>query len=344
MKHHLNTLYISTEGAYVYKDGESAAVKIDQEVRVRIPLHNLGGLVCFGNVVCTPPLMAACAEAGVAITFLTPTGRFMARVAGFTSGNVLLRRAQYRQADDPAASAEFARSVLLAKLANSRAVLLRGARDRPDGLQAANLRGAAAELAAVLAQLERGGDVDQLRGLEGDAGRIYFAAFPNLITNPASEFAFHSRTRRPPLDAVNALLSFLYSLLTHDARSACEAVGLDPAVGFLHRDRPGRPGLALDLIEELRAYLADRLALSLINRQQVRPAGFTIGETGGVTMNDETRKTVLVAYQKRKQETIMHPFIGETTTIGLVLHLQARLLARRLRGELDAYPAFIARQ
>ena len=343
MKHHLNTLYITTDGAYLAKEGEAVAVKVDGECRLRMPLHNLGGIVCFGGVGVSPPLMAACAEAGLALSFMTRTGRFLARVSGFTSGNVLLRREQYRQADDEAAALAIARNAVLAKVANSRTVLQRGARDRPDDTRSAALRDAAEHLGRVLAAVQRAGSLDQLRGLEGDASHCYFGAFNALITNSNETFVFRGRSRRPPLDSVNALLSFLYAVLTHDARSACEAVGLDPAVGFLHRDRPGRPSLALDLIEEFRAYLADRVALSLVNRQQVRATGFVRGATGGVTMDDQTRKTVLVTYQKRKQETIQHPFLGEQTTIGLLVHVQARLLARYLRGELDAYPAFIAR-
>ncbi len=343
MKHHLNTLFVTTAGAYLAKDGESAAVRVEKQVRLRVPLHNLGGIVCFGGVGCSPALMAACAQAGVAISFLTSAGRFLARVSGFTAGNVLLRRTQYRRADDEPASLNIARNMVLAKAANSRGVLLRAARDRPESPHAEPLRSAAARVLATVDDIQRTTSCDQLRGLEGDASRVYFGAFNGLITNPSEAFVFRGRSRRPPRDNVNALLSFLYALLTHDARSACEAAGLDPAVGFLHVDRPGRPSLALDLIEEFRAFIADRVALSIINRQQVRPDGFTQNEAGGVRMSDETRKTVLMAYQQRKQERLMHPFLGEETTVGLLVHLQARLLARYLRGELDAYPAFIAR-
>ncbi|MGD8450181.1 MAG: type I-C CRISPR-associated endonuclease Cas1c [Phycisphaerae bacterium] len=341
MKQHLNTLYVTTHGAYLAKDGEAVAVRVDGECRLRVPLLNLGGVVCFGGVGASPPLMAACAKAGVALSFLTSSGRFLARVSGFTPGNVLLRREQYRQADDEPAALAIARNSVLAKIANSRAVLQRGARDRPDAPGSDTLRAAADYLTQALHDVEHTTSLDQLRGLEGDASRVYFGTFNGLITRPDESFTFRGRSRRPPLDNVNALLSFLYAILTHDARSACEATGLDPAVGFLHRDRPGRPGLALDLIEEFRAYLADRVALSLINRQQVRAAGFVQGETGGVTMDDETRKTVLVTYQKRKQDVVEHPFLKEKTTVGLLVHLQARLLARYLRGELDAYPALI---
>ncbi len=342
MKQHLNTLYVTTDGAYLAKDGQSVAVRVNNETRLRVPLHNIGSIVCFGGVGSSPYLMAACAEAGIALSFLTARGRLLARVTGFTAGNVLLRREQYRRADDECASLDIARHVVLAKIANARSVLLRGARDRPDGPPAGALRTAAQALSRSLDDTKQAGSLDTLRGVEGESSRTYFSVFNHLITNSTEAFMFAGRSRRPPLDAVNALLSFLYAMLTHDARAACECVGLDAAVGLLHRDRPGRPGLALDLIEEFRAFIADRVALSLINRQQVRPAGFSQGETGGVSMDDETRKTVLTEYQKRKQEKIIHPFLKEPTTIGLLVHLQARLLARHLRGELDGYPPFIA--
>ena len=343
MKQHLNTLFVTTPGAYLAKDGEAVAVRIQNQVRLRIPLHNLGSIVCFGGIGCSPALMAACARAGAAISFLSRRGYFLSRVIGFTPGNVLLRREQYRRADDEPASLAIARNMVLAKIANSRTILLRGARDRPEGPQAEALRMAAIRLSQALNDVEHAGGLDQLRGLEGDASRTYFGVFNNLITQPGEVFSLVGRNRRPPLDNVNAMLSFLYTMLAHDARSACEAVGLDAAVGFLHADRPGRPGLALDLMEEFRAFIADRVVLSVINRQQVRPEGFVRDEAGGVTMDDNTRKTAITTYQQRKQEILMHPFLGEDTTIGLLVHLQARLLARYLRGELDAYPPFIAK-
>lgn len=341
MKRHLNTLFVTTQGAYLAKDGEAVAVRANGETTLRVPLHMLGGIVCFGRVGCSPHLMGMCGEAGVAISFLTEHGRFLARVHGFTPGNVLLRREQYRRADDPAASASVARSIVIGKVANARSVLLRAGRDHPEDGRAETVGLAVEQLGRVLRQAQAAATVDELRGAEGQAARAYFGAFNALITAQADDFAFHARSRRPPLDNINALLSFLYTLLTHDARAACEAAGLDPAVGFLHRDRAGRPGLALDLIEEFRAFLADRLALSLINRRQVQASGFRRSATGGVEMDDATRKTVLAAYQKRKQEELRHPFLGEPTTIGLVPHLQARLLARHLRGELDVYPVFL---
>jgi CRISPR-associated protein Cas1 len=343
MKQHLNTLFVTTQGAYLAKEGEAVLVRVEKETKLRVPLHTLGGIVCFGQVSCSPYLMGACSENDVAISFFTEHGRFLARVHGFTSGNVLLRREQYRRADDRDGSTEIARAMVLAKIANSRTVLLRGARDHAESSDPGALRLAAIQLDRCLADAQRAADLETLRGVEGEAARTYFGVFNHLITAQKEAFTFATRSRRPPLDNVNALLSFIYALLTHDARAACEAAGLDPAVGFLHRDRPGRPGLALDLIEEFRAYFADRLALSLINRRQVQPSGFRKSESGGIAMDDATRKTVLVAYQKRKQEEIQHPFLGEKTTVGLLVHLQARLLARHLRGDLDGYPPFVWR-
>lgn len=341
MKQHLNTLFITTQDAYLAKEGQAVAVRVDGEVRLRVPVHNLGGIVCFGRVGASPALMGLCGELGVSISFLTEHGRFLARVSGFTPGNVLLRREQYRRADDPAACAAIIRSVLAGKIANARAVLLRAARDHPGRPGAPALEAAAGLLLQSLDAVTRETDPDRLRGLEGEAANIYFSVFGDLIISDDPEFAFTTRSRRPPLDNVNALLSFLYAMLAHDARAACEAAGLDAAVGFLHRDRPGRPGLALDLMEEFRAFLADRLALSLINRGQVSPKGFTQTESGAVRMSDATRREVIAAYQRRKQEVITHPFLEEKTTVGLLIHLQARLLARYLRGDLDAYPPFI---
>jgi CRISPR-associated protein Cas1 len=341
MKQHLNTLFVTTQGAYLSKEGQAVLVRVENETKLRVPLHTLGGIVCFGQVGCSPFLMGLCGEMGVSISFLTEHGRFLARVSGFTPGNVLLRREQYRRADDAESSAAIARAVILGKIANSRAVLLRAARDHPDKGGGTALLLAAVHLERCVADAQRTREMDSLRGVEGEAARVYFDVFNHLVTAQTEHFAFHERSRRPPLDNVNALLSFLYSMLAHDARAACEAAGLDPAVGFLHRDRPGRPGLALDLMEEFRAFLADRLALSLINRRQVQASGFERAASGGVHMGDATRKAVLVAYQKRKQEEIRHPFLGEKTTVGLLLHLQARLLARYLRGDLDGYPPFL---
>jgi CRISPR-associated protein Cas1 len=340
MKRHQNTLYVTTQGAYLAKDGETVAVRIGEETRLRVPIHTLGSIVCFGQVGASPFLLGFCGERNVTVAFLTENGRFLARVQGPVSGNVLLRREQYRRADDEIATAAITRAVLAAKIGNSRTVLLRALRDRPQSPGVEALRAATVALGQHLDSLRDGLPLDSLRGIEGGAARIYFDVFDELITQQKGDFFFRERSRRPPLDNVNALLSFLYTLLRHDCEAALESVGLDPAVGFLHRDRPGRPSLALDLMEELRAFLADRLALSLINLQQIRGDGFTRLESGGVIMDDTTRKTVLVAYQKRKQEEIVHPFLGEKTTVGLVPHLQAALLARHLRADLDGYPPF----
>lgn len=341
MKRHQNTLFVTTQGAYLAKDGEAVAVRVQQETQLRVPIHTLGGIVCFGQVGASPFLLGLCGERGVAVSFLTENGRFLARVQGSTSGNVLLRREHYRRADDETACAAIVRPLLAAKIANSRTVLLRTLRDRPDLPDAETVRAAATRLAQHLKSLSEDLSLDSLRGIEGSAARIYFEVFDHLIAQQKQEFFLRNRSRRPPLDNMNALLSFLYTLLRHDLEAALEAVGLDPCVGFLHRDRPGRTGLALDLMEELRAPLADRLALSLVNLKQIRAQGFTQDESGGVSMDGETRKTVLVAYQKRKQDELVHPFLGEKTTLGLVPHLQAALLARFLRGDLDGYPPFV---
>ncbi|MCE5333413.1 MAG: type I-C CRISPR-associated endonuclease Cas1c [Desulfobacteraceae bacterium] len=341
MKKHLNTLYVTTQGAYLSKEGETVVVKVDGDARLHIPIHTIGGIVCFGNVGCSPFLMGFCAENMVGLSFLTEHGRFLARVQGPVSGNVLLRREQYRRADDLETSAEIAKAIITGKVANCRTVLQRAIRDHAGKIDEKSLREAVVRLTRRISLLESENSLDELRGLEGDSAHIYFDAFDHLIVAQKAEFRFKDRNRRPPLDKVNCLLSFFYTLLMHDVRSALEAVGLDPAVGFLHRDRPGRPGLALDLMEEFRPCIADRMVLSLINLQQVNARGFRRMESGAVTLTDDARKTVLVSYQERKREEIMHPFIGEKVMIGLLFHVQALLMARYLRGDLDGYPPFI---
>jgi CRISP-associated protein Cas1 len=340
MRHLLNTLYVTSQGAYLARDGETVAVRVERETRLRVPVHTLGGIVCFGQVSCSPPLMQLCAERGVKIAFLSEYGKFWSRVEGPVSGNVLLRRQQYRWADDDEKSAEIARAVVIAKVANQRTVLLRGLRDHPEMAGDREMRSATDYLERQLATLREPIPLESVRGVEGDAARCYFSVFDHLIVAEKDAFFFKERSRRPPLDNMNALMSFLYTLLVHDVRSALETVGLDPAVGFLHRDRPGRPSLALDLMEELRPVLADRLALSLVNRRQIKGKGFKTTETGAVVMDDETRKEVLVAYQKRKQEELQHPFINEKVALGLLPHVQALLLSRYIRGDLDGYPPY----
>lgn len=342
MKRLGNTLYVTSQGTYLSRDGDCVLVSREDGTKTRIPLHNVDGIVAFGRVSASPFLLGACAEAGIAMSWLTEHGRFLARMEGPVSGNVRLRRAQYRASDDPAASAGIARAILAGKIAGQRGVLLRARRDHgADG--EGRLAAAIDALAAILRGLTRRTDTDSLRGAEGEAAAAYFAAFPALVRNPDPAFAFAGRNRRPPRDAVNCLLSFLYTLLTHDARSALEGVGLDPQVGFLHRERPGRPSLALDLVEEFRAWFADRLALSLVNRGQVAARDFTTQDGGAVILSEGARRTVLVAYQERKAEEIRHPFLEETCAAGLLWHVQARLLAMHLRGDLEAYPPFIPR-
>lgn len=333
----LNTAYVTSENAALRKEGENLVAEIEGAEKSRIPLHMLASVVAFGPVLITPALIGACAERGITIALLDRAGRFQARIEGPAQGNVLLRRAQYRLAETGSdKGTDIVRSFVLAKVANQRAVLRRAMRDyKPTpALEAASDR-----MAHILRRVQLADETpDQLRGSEGEAANLYFAVFDQLIRSPDVELRWTSRSRRPPLDAMNALLSFLYTLLTHDCRSACESVGLDPAVGFLHRDRPGRPSLALDLMEELRAPLADRLALSLVNRRQLRAGDFRRMESGAVLLTDEGRKTVLTAWQERKREERQHAFLGERAALGLVPHLQAQLLARHLRGDLDAHP------
>lgn len=341
MKKHLNTLFVTTQDAYLAKEGETVVVKADREVKLRVPIHTIGGIVCFGQVGCSPFLMGFCAERNVAITFLTERGRFLAKVQGPVSGNVLLRREQYRRADDKSASASLAKAMVTGKLANCRTVVTRALRDHPEKVDTGKLEFTAKRLSSSMKKMACADDLDLVRGIEGDSANVYFDAFDHFITAQKEDFYFKGRSRRPPRDNVNCLLSFLYVLLMHDIRSALETVGLDPAVGFLHRDRPGRAGLALDMMEEFRPFIADRLALSLINLRKVNNKGFRKDETGGITMDDETRKTVLVAYQNRKQDIINHPFLEEKVSIGLLFHIQAMLMARCLRGDLDGYPPFL---
>ncbi len=288
----------------------------------------------------SPYLMQHCAENGVNISFLSAYGRFLARVQGPVSGNILLRKEQYKRSDDVKQSAVIARSILIAKVANSRAVLRRAIRDHGENNK---LQIAITRLGRIIDDMKNmtEPELDSLRGREGDSSRVYFDVFDHLITSQKENFFFHGRNRRPPMDNMNALLSFIYTLLVHDCIGALEGVGLDPQSGFLHRVRPGRPSLALDLMEEFRSFFADRLALSLVNLRQVNAKSFKKTETGAVEMNDEARKTLLTAYQKRKQDTILHPYINEKAPLGIIIHLQAQLLARYLRGDLDGYPPFL---
>jgi CRISPR-associated protein Cas1 len=338
-----NVLFVTLQGAYLSKNGDTVDVLHEQRTKLRVPLHTLQSIVCFGNVSCSPFLMGACGEAKIGLSFLTENGRFLARVDGPVRGNVLLRMEQYRVSDDEVRSSVISKSIILSKIANSRVVLQRILRDYPENPGREDISTALTQLDSSLRELNRAATLDLVRGIEGLAASAYFSCLDHLINKDKENFYFKGRNRRPPLDNMNALLSFLYTLLVHDVQSALEGVGLDPAVGFLHRHRPGRPSLALDLMEELRAFLADRAALSLVNRQQVKATGFSRSESGAVTMDDDTRKVVLVAWQKRKKEEITHPFLQEKIEIGLIPHVQAMLLARFLRGDLDAYPPFLWR-
>lgn len=344
MRRMRNTIYVTSEDAWLRKDGANLVVEVAGAERGRAPLHLLEGLVSFGRAGASPALLAACAEAGITVSHLDPNGRFLARVEGQRSGNVLLRRVQYRIADDPARAVPIVRGIVAAKTANQRTVIRRALRDHGAALRAetaAGLEAAERRLTDVARRTLVTDGVDALRGLEGEAAFVYFQVFAGLIRVDDPAFGFGGRSRRPPLDRINALLSFLYAMLGHDCRSALEAHGLDPQVGFLHTDRPGRASLALDLMEELRPVLADRLALSLVNRRQLAADDFVVEEAGGVRLTDEARKRVLVAWQERKREEIRHPFLDETIPFGLVAHAQAQMLARHLRGDLDGYPAFV---
>jgi CRISPR-associated protein Cas1 len=340
MKKLANVLYVTTPEAYLSLDGENVVIKKDEQTSTRLPLHNLENIVCFSYLGVSPALMGACAERNVGLCFLTPNGRFQARISGKVKGNVLLRKKQYEVSEKNDESVPIATSFLLGKVFNCRKVIERALRDHAMLVDVQTLTAASASLKETLTAIQGCKTINDLMGFEGSAAKIYFGVFDQLILQQREDFTFKERSRRPPLDNLNSLLSFLYTLLTNDVSSALEVVGLDPYVGFLHQDRPGRPSLALDLMEELRPVFADRLALSLVNRKQVLGKGFTQKESGGILMDDNTRKTVLTAWQERKKEEIVHPYLKERIPFGLIPHVQAMLLSRFLRGDLDAYPPF----
>ncbi len=343
MKKLLNTLFVTTEGAYLHKDRETVVVEIERKKALQLPLLTLSNIFCLGRISLSPQLMLACSQNGIGIAHFSEYGRFQARIQGPQTGNVLLRREQYRWADDPVKSTSISRFIVASKISNSRTVFQRMLRNNPECAGATDLKIAVAELKRTLGKVQNIADLDSLRGREGEAANCYFKNFQNLITQQKDDFKFAGRNRRPPRDPVNALLSFIYAIMLQDCVSALEGVGLDPYVGFLHRDRPGRQSLALDLLEEFRAFLGDRLALSLINLQQLKISDFKNTENGAVLMSDTARKTLLTAYQKRKQETLNHPILKEKIKIGLLFHVQTILLSRHIRGDLDYYPAFIWR-
>ena len=348
MKHLGNVLYITTADAYLTVDGENIVVlkgdpqgtgPISRDA-TRLPLHNLENIICFTWQGASPALMGACAERNIGLCFLTPNGRFQARITGRVRGNVLLRKRQFEWSEKEAQSVPIAASFLLGKISNSRKVIERAIRDHAMLMDVQSLTGASSSLKETLKAIPSCSSIADLMGFEGSAAKLYFGVFDQLVLQQRQDFFFKERSRRPPLDNLNSLLSFLYTLLANEVTSALETVGLDPYVGFLHQDRPGRPSLALDMMEELRPIFADRLALSLVNRKQITGKGFTQKESGGILMDDETRKTVLTAWQGRKKEEIMHPYLKERVPFGLIPHIQAMLLARYLRGDLDAYPPF----
>lgn len=341
MKRHLNTLFITTQDTWLSKDGECVEIRLDSDLLGRIPLHTLQSIVCFGRVSCSQFLLGHCAELGITVSWYTEYGRYLASMQGPTTGNVLLRRAQYRLSDSSEGAANMARCFTIGKISNCRTVLLRQARSSGD----ARLALVIDDLAQSLHRLRQPVDLDTVRGIEGNAARCYFGAFDGMISPECRNkgLLFGERSRRPPLNEVNCLLSFLYALLMNDVKSALDGVGLDPAVGFLHRERPGRASLALDVMEEFRPYLADRLALTLINRQQVGKKDFVRTEAGGFALKEKSRKEILAAWQSRKQEEVEHPFLRERMPVGLLFFIQARLLARCIRGDIDAYPPFSMR-
>jgi len=342
MKTLLNTLYVTTNDAWLRLEGETLVVMVEKEKRLQVPMHHLGGIVCIGRVNLSSALMARCMEDGRSIVWLNEQGRFQARVEGPVNGNILLRQAQYRAADDSGKTLRLAKAFVAGKLRNSRQVLLRSARDNKQEEERRLLKRAADAIAVNLRNLEHAESLDAVRGFEGDSARLYFEQVPRMLRPAIREsFPFDQRTRRPPRDPVNALFSFLYALLLNDCRSALESVGLDPQLGFLHSVRPGRQALALDLLEEYRAVFGDRLAFTLLNRGQITKKDFDFNPGGSVLLNDQGRKKLLVAYQERKKEQLTHIVLEQKVEIGLIPILQARFLARHLRGDTEAYIPYL---
>ncbi len=339
----LNVLYVQTQGAVLHLDHDTVRVELERETRLRVPLLRLSGIVVMGQVTITPFLIQRCAEDGHSLVWLDRNGRFKARVEGPTQGNVLLRRAQHLSLSDKERTCRIARQIVAAKIQNSRQVLMRAAREATIEEDKVCLYEAGERLAGILIRLRDIGDIDVVRGAEGEAARTYFSVFGNMVRVDKDGFALNGRTRRPPRDRTNAVLSFLYALVRSECASALEGVGLDPQVGYLHALRPGRPALALDLMEEFRPVLADRLVLTLVNRKQIQAEHFEEAPGGAVYLNDEGRRAVIIAYQKRKEEEITHRVLKQKLPLGLVPHIQARLLARHLRGDLRDYPPFLYR-
>jgi len=339
----LNTLFVTQEGAYLHVDHEALKVEIPEQPPRLLPLLNIGSIVVMGNSMVSPQLMNRCTLEGRTITFLDYNGHFLARVEGEVSGNVLLRQAQYAMLEQPKRALEAAKGFVAGKIRNCRLLLVRGARELSTAENSDLLKQAVEKMSRALSHISKAQHLDDLRGLEGGAAAAYFAALPHLIRQDRDVWKFQGRNRRPPRDPVNAMLSFLYTILTHDVRSALEGVGLDPQAGYLHALRPGRPALALDLMEELRAVFVDRLILARINLGQVKPENFKQRPGGAVEMSEEARKELIAAYQTRKREEVVHPLTGRKVALGLIPHLQARVLARFIRGEGQGYVPFLAK-
>ncbi len=343
MKRHLNTLYLTKAETSLRKEGEAISVKIGSNPPQRFPIHNIGAIVCFSDVYVTPSLMEHCVKNKTSISFLSPYGKFKARVSGPVSGNVLLRKEQYRWSDSESKSAAVARYVILGKLMNSRYTLARYKREHPEINDDNKISRVITFLTKAIKDMQPNKSLDYYRGIEGVAAQSYFSVFDYLIFANKQDFFFIDRNKRPPKDRVNALLSFCYTMLLNDIRSALEVVGLDPAAGFLHRDRPGRPSLALDMMEEFRSSFCDRFILKIINTGRIKGKHFRNDELNGIFLTDEGRRVFLTAYQDRKQKEIYHPYIEEKTTIGLLFHVQALIIARFIRGDIDGYPPFVWR-
>jgi len=341
MRKLLNTVYVTSQDSYLSLDGENLVILRGDIEAARIPLHNLESIIAFGYTGASPALMGACAKRNISLSFMTQSGKFLSRVVGEVKGNVTLRKAQYRLSESDEDSTKIARNFIFGKIYNARWVIERATRDYSERLDVDKLKKVSAGLANALGFVLGSENLEELRGFEGEAATQYFSIFDDLILQQKQDFFFRGRNKRPPLDNVNAMLSFVYTLLAHDVAAALETVGLDPYVGFMHKDRPGRISLALDLMEELRCIFADRFVISLINKRMVNSSGFTQKEDGAVIMDDDTRKTILQSWQSRKQEKITHPFLQEKLEWGLVPYAQAMLLARFIRGDLEEYPPFL---
>ena len=341
MKKLLNTLYVTSENSYLSLDGENIVIYDADTECGRLPLHNLEGIVSFGYRGTSPALIGACVDRNISLCYLTPQGKFLARISGKVRGNVILREQQYESSKSETMSMEIARNCIMGKVYNARWVLERALRDHPMQIDVERVKTASSQLKDSLEWIRNSRSKDQLRGYEGEAASIYFGVFDQLILQQKKDFPFTGRNKRPPLDNINAMLSFVYTLLTTSITSALECVGLDPCVGYLHTERPGRASLSLDLIEELRAVMADRFVLSLVNKKIVSGKNFAKKENGAVLMDDDLRKKLLTEWQNRKKDVITHPYLGEKVEWGMVPYVQVMLLARYLRGDLDSYPVFL---